>query len=118
MTLPMTLDDPSNPKQILAGSAPWLAACLNVAPGLGAGYIYQRRWRAYWITVAVSGVWLGVGVLHAFPAMGASELEGWNPVPGVLGLAAFTAGEAFLAGRRARMNWGSAPRARQPGQGV
>lgn len=98
------LDDPSNPKQILASSAPWLAACLNVVPGLGAGYIYQRRWRAYWITSAIAGVWLGVGALAAFPSMGALELESWNPVPGLLGLAALTAGEAFLAGRRARMN--------------
>jgi hypothetical protein len=98
----MTLGDSSNPKQILASSAPWLAACLNVVPGLGAGYIYQRRWRAYWITAAVAGVWLGVGALPASPSMGA--LEGWNPLPGLLGLAALTAGEAFLAARRARMN--------------
>jgi hypothetical protein len=101
MTMP-SLDDPSNPKQILASSAPWLAAVLNVVPGLGAGYIYQRRWRAYWITAAVAGVWVGVGALPASSTMGA--LQGWHPLPGLLGLAALTAGEAFLAGRRARMN--------------
>ena len=25
---------------------------MNVVPGLGAGYLYQRRWKAYWITSA------------------------------------------------------------------
>ena len=33
-------------KAVLAASAPWLGALLNVLPGLGAGYLYQRRWRA------------------------------------------------------------------------
>lgn len=93
------MDNPPNHKLILAGSAPWVAACLNVVPGLGAGYIYQRRWRAYWITAAASGLWLSLGALPA-----ATKVVVGNPLPGLLGLAALTAGEAFLAGRRARMN--------------
>ena len=32
--------------QVLAASAGWVAVLLNVVPGLGAGYLYQRRWRA------------------------------------------------------------------------
>ena len=37
-------------KQVLASSAGWVAVVLNVIPGLGAGYLYQRRWKPYWIT--------------------------------------------------------------------
>ena len=27
-------------------------------PGLGTGYIYQRRWRAYWLTCFASMIWV------------------------------------------------------------
>ena len=43
----------------LATSAGWVAMTLNVLPGLGAGYLYQRRWKAYWITSALAGAVLG-----------------------------------------------------------
>ena len=33
-------------------TSPRIAVTLNVLPGLGAGYLYQRRWKAYWITSA------------------------------------------------------------------
>ena len=36
--------------EILAASARWVAVTLNVVLGLGAGYLYQRRWKVYWIT--------------------------------------------------------------------
>ena len=42
---------------ILAASAGWVAVTLNVVPGLGAGYLYQRRWKAYWITSALATTW-------------------------------------------------------------
>ncbi len=44
--------------EILASSSIWLAFLLNILPGLGAGYIYQRRWKAYWITLFISVIWL------------------------------------------------------------
>ena len=47
----MTLPDRN---QVLAASAGWVAVLLNVVPGLGAGYLYQRRWKAYWITSALA----------------------------------------------------------------
>ena len=50
-------------QQILAASSVWLAVVLNVVPGLGTGYIYQRRWRAYWITTATSTGWFVLGAL-------------------------------------------------------
>ena len=43
--------------QIIASSAGWIAALLNFLPGLGTGYLYQRRWKAYWITTGVSALW-------------------------------------------------------------
>lgn len=96
----MTPAAPSR-KDVLAASSPWLAAALNGLPGLGTGYIYQRRWGPYWITVALAALTIGVVALFK----GSTDVE-WamgNPIPALLGLAAITATEAFLAGRRARM---------------
>jgi peptidoglycan/LPS O-acetylase OafA/YrhL len=94
-------------KTILAASAPWLGALLNVVPGLGTGYIYQRRWRAYWITTALATGWF---LLGAVLGSGASATELTAPDPrnqlvglgGLLLLAAVTAAEAFREARRAR----------------
>ncbi len=95
-------------KTILAASAPWLGALLNVVPGLGTGYIYQRRWRAYWITSALATAWF---LLGAVLGGGATATDLTAPVPsnqlvglgGLLLLAALTAAEAFRKARRARM---------------
>ncbi len=43
------MDNPSK-EQILASSSGWIALTLNFLPGLGAGYLYQRRWIPYFIT--------------------------------------------------------------------
>ena len=50
-------------EQILAASAGWVAVLLNVIPGLGAGYLYQRRWKAYWITSALATAWFVAGAV-------------------------------------------------------
>lgn len=100
----MTPDD----KAILAASAPWLGALLNVVPGLGSGYIYQRRWRAYWITTALATAWFLLGAVlggagtAAGPA-GADPTDQLIGLGGLLLLAALTAAEAFRAARQARM---------------
>jgi hypothetical protein len=101
--IPSLVNGASSRKEILATSAPWLAALLNVLPGLGAGYIYQRRWRAYWITALLGGFLIGADALpnlQGLPALQGGQL----PLPSLLGLAGLTAAEAFLAGRRARMD--------------
>ena len=59
--------------QVLAASAGWVAVVLNVVPGLGAGYLYQRRWKAYWITSALATTWLVLGQ-GADECMGARTL--------------------------------------------
>lgn len=44
--------------QIILESSIWLSVCLNLLPGLGTGYIYQRRWKAYWVTSIISLFWI------------------------------------------------------------
>jgi hypothetical protein len=95
-------------KTILVASAPWLGALLNVVPGLGTGYIYQRRWRAYWITTALATGWFLLGAVLG-GAGTTPDLQAPDPrnqligLGGLLLLAAITAAEAFREARRARM---------------
>lgn len=90
-------------EQILAASAGWVAVLLNVLPGLGAGYLYQRRWRAYWITSLLDSGWFVAGAVLAQNADAAAEAQ--NQLVGLLGLllqAGVTATEAGLAVKRVR----------------
>lgn len=90
-------------EQILAASAGWVAVLLNVLPGLGTGYLYQRRWRAYWITSALATAWFVSGALLGKGA--AAEIESQNQLVGLGGLlllAAITSVEAGLAVKKAR----------------
>lgn len=91
--------------QILAASAGWVAVMLNVVPGLGAGYLYQRRWRAYWITSALATSWFVAGAALGQNAEAAAEAQ--NQLVGLIGLlalAAVTATEAGLAVKRVRQH--------------
>ncbi len=47
--------------EILASSSGWVASFLNLLPGLGSGYLYQRRWKAYFLTIAASTAWFALG---------------------------------------------------------
>ena len=102
MTTPETNAGPS-PEQILVASAGWVAVVLNVVPGLGAGYLYQRRWKAYWITSVLATTWFVAGAalgLNAEP-----DPDPQNQLIGLLGLvvlSAVTATEAGLAVKRVR----------------
>ncbi len=49
--------------QILAASNGWVATTLNFFPGLGAGYLYQRRWIPYFATGGVAVAWFVTGAL-------------------------------------------------------
>ena len=40
--------------EILASSKGWVASFLNFLPGLGSGYLYQRRWKPYFFTIIAS----------------------------------------------------------------
>ncbi len=92
-------------EQILAASAGWVAVVLNVVPGLGAGYLYQRRWKAYWITSALATAWFVAGAVLGQDAEAAAEAQ--NQLVGLLGLvllAGVTATEAGLAVKRVRQD--------------
>lgn len=89
--------------QILAASAGWVAVLLNVVPGLGAGYLYQRRWKAYWTASAFATAWFIAGAVLGQNADGAADAQNqWVGLIGLLVLAAVTATEAGLAVKRVR----------------
>lgn len=104
---PASQADRPSAETILAASSPWVAVVLNLVPGLGTGYIYQRRWRPYWITSAVATAWFVAGAL-----LGQNLDPGLMPdlvqrnqligLAGLLSLAVITATEAGLAARRAQ----------------
>ena len=56
------MDNPSK-EQILAASSGWAATILNFLPGLGAGYLYQRRWIPYFVTVGAATAWFVLGAI-------------------------------------------------------
>ena len=94
--------------QVLAASAGWVAVALNVVPGLGAGYLYQRRWRAWWITSALATAWFVAGAVLAGAGSGVEMNPGDDPTNqligllGLLALASVTATESGLAVKRVR----------------
>ncbi len=91
--------------QVLAASAGWVAVVLNVVPGLGAGYLYQRRWKAYWITSLVATAWFVAGAVLAQNST--AEAEPQNQLVGLIGLiglAIVTSAEAGLAVRGVRQH--------------
>ena len=90
-------------EQILAASAGWVAVLLNVVPGLGAGYLYQRGWKAYWITSALATAWFVAGAVLGQDAEPTAEAQ--NQLVGLIGLlllAGGTATEAGLAVKKVR----------------
>ena len=49
-------------EEILASSKGWVASILNFLPGLGSGYLYQRRWKPYFFTLTASTAWFALGI--------------------------------------------------------
>ena len=94
---------PPSQKEILAASAGWVAAILNVIPGLGAGYLYQRRWKAYWITSAIATAWFAAGAVLGQNVEGQQDIQNQLiGLAGLLGLAIVTSIEAGLAVKQSR----------------
>ena len=55
--------DKLSKEQILASSSGWVASLLNFLPGVGTGYLYQRRWLPYFITTGVVTAWFVIGII-------------------------------------------------------
>ena len=86
-------------EQILAASAGWVAVLLNLFPGIGNGYLYQRRWKAYWLTIAVALSLLTADTIANSRSKGQPQQVA---VLGLLLLGPVTAAEAGLAVKRVR----------------
>ena len=56
------MDNPTK-DEILAASSGWVATTLNFLPGLGAGYLYQRRWTPYFVTGGAAAAWFLFGAI-------------------------------------------------------
>ena len=87
-------------EEILASSEGWVASFLNFLPGLGSGYLYQRRWRPYFLTIATTTSWFALG----FFFQGDSEPSQGEQIIGISGLffiSIFTVIEANLAFKKA-----------------
>ena len=87
-------------KETLSSSAGWVAALLNFIPGLGTGYIYQRRWRAYWITTGVTAAWISLESMRELGVDPSDPVQVKDETTIFLGLiliAIVTAIEAWLA---------------------
>ena len=85
--------------EILASSKGWIASFLNFLPGLGSGYLYQRRWKPYFFTTA-STAWFALGVF----LQGDSEPSQNEQIIGISGLffiSIVTVIEANLAFKKA-----------------
>ena len=74
----------SNPskEEILASSRGWVASFLNFLPGLGSGYLYQRRWKPYLLTIAATTSWFVLGLF----LKGDSEPSKVEQIIGISGL--------------------------------
>ena len=55
--------DKLSKEQVLASSRGWVASLLNFLPGVGAGYLYQRRWLPYFITAGAVTAWFVIGII-------------------------------------------------------
>ena len=74
--------DKLSKEQILASSSGWVASLLNFLPGVGTGYLYQRRWLQYFITAGAVSAWFVIGIL----LQGDKEPSQMEQLIGVLGL--------------------------------
>ena len=68
--------------EILSSSKGWVASFLNFLPGLGSGYLYQRRWKPYFFTITASTAWFVLG----FFLQGDSDPSQNEQIIGISGL--------------------------------
>tara|TARA_B100000945_G_scaffold122670_1_gene97467 strand:- start:1003 stop:1347 length:345 start_codon:yes stop_codon:yes gene_type:complete len=86
--------------QILAASKGWVASLLNFFPGLGSGYLYQRRWIPYFLTIAAVTAWFAIGIILQGDKE-PSQTEQLIGISVLLSISIFTLIEANLAYKKA-----------------
>jgi hypothetical protein len=92
--------DKLSKEQVLASSSGWVASLLNFLPGVGTGYLYQRRWLPYFITTGVVTAWFVIGII----LQGEKEPSQTEQLIGISGLfliSTITVVEANLAFKKA-----------------
>ena len=87
-------------EQILASSSGWVASLLNFLPGVGTGYLYQRRWLPYFITAGVVTAWFIIGIILQADKE-PSQSEQLIGISGLLIISIVTTVEANLAFKKA-----------------
>ena len=93
------MKDKKNQK-ILAASSGWVASLLNFIPGLGIGYIYQRRWLPYFLTSGAITIWIGLGIVLQ-TNNDPTQKEQILGLTGLLLISIVTAIESYLAHKKA-----------------
>ena len=95
------MDNPTK-DQILASSSGWVATILNFLPGLGAGYLYQRRWTPYFVTAGVATAWFVLGAILNGDS-DPTKLEQLIGIGGLFLISISTMIEAKIAHNKARL---------------
>jgi len=95
--------DKLSKEQVLASSRGWIASLLNFLPGVGAGYIYQRRWLPYFITTGAETVWFVMGIILQGDKE-PSQTEQLIGIGGLFLISIITVVEANLTFRKAVKN--------------
>ena len=86
--------------EILASSKGWVASLLNFLPGLGSGYLYQRRWKPYFFTITASTAWFALGFILQGDSK-PSQSEQLIGISGLFFISIVTVIEANLAFKKA-----------------
>ena len=92
--------DKLSKEQVLASSSGWVASLLNFLPGVGTGYLYQRRWLPYFITAGAVTALFVIGII----LQGNKEPSQTEQLIGISGLfliSIITVVEANLAFKKA-----------------
>ena len=92
--------DKLSKEQVLASSSGWVASLLNFLPGVGAGYLYQRRWLPYFITAGAVTAWFVIGIILQGDKE-PSQTEQLIGIGGLFLISTITVVEANLAFKKA-----------------
>ena len=92
--------DKLSKEQVLASSSGWVASLLNFLPGVGTGYLYQRRWLPYFITAGAVTAWFVIGIILQGDKE-ASQTEQLIGISGLFLISTITVVEANLAFKKA-----------------
>ena len=85
--------------EVLASSKGWIASILNLLPGLGSGYIYQRRWLAYFTTLGAVIIWFFIGRILQ-NGEEPTQIEQLISISGIFLISIFTVIEANITYQR------------------